>query len=54
MIEQQQGLTSSDGITYRLVPLEWIIPNPENYNQHPLEQIEALKADFKRFGQMTM
>jgi hypothetical protein len=52
MIEQQQGLTSSDGITYRLVPLEWIIPNPENYNQHPLEQIEALKADFKRFGQV--
>lgn len=52
MIEQQQGLTSPDGITYRLVPIEWIIPNPENYNQHPLEQIEALKADFKRFGQV--
>lgn len=52
MIDQHKGLTSPDGITYRLVPLEWIIPNPENYNQHPREQIEALKADFKRFGQV--
>src|SRR5450755_2834322 len=39
-------------IEYRLVSLDWIIPNPSNYNTHPLEQIASLKASLERFGQV--
>jgi DNA methylase len=39
-------------IEYRLVPLNWIIPNPSNYNTHPPEQIASLKASLARFGQV--
>jgi len=43
---------SENGVEYRVVPLDWIIPNPSNYNMHPPEQIASLKASLERFGQV--
>ena len=37
---------------YRVVPLEWIVANPKNYNGHPPEQIASLKASLERFRQV--
>ena len=45
-------LVAPDGVAYALVPLEQIATNPENYNEHPRLQLDALKEDFKRFGQI--
>lgn len=34
------------------VPLEALVPDPNNTRAHPKENIDAIKASLKRFGQV--
>src|SRR6266849_5747564 len=44
--------SSSSVVEYARVPLRLLLPNPDNYNQHPPEQIEEICASLETYGQV--
>ncbi len=39
-------------VKHQVVSIYDLVPSPENYNEHPQEQLEELKASLRRFGQV--
>lgn len=44
--------TDIELVQHLRVSLDALIPSPDNYNQHPPEQIHELKMSLRRFGQV--
>jgi len=48
--KNQAKKTSLDSLTVEEVPIDEVRPNPENYREHPDDQIEHLIASQEQFG----